>query len=136
LKVIASARTPVPARPPLAKSELEVARIVWRLGAATVRQVLEALPADRGLDFKTVQTYLRRLEAKGYLRTRRAGRAKVYVPRVRPQQVVREVIDDLLERLFGGDSLPLFQHLIQDRGLSDAEIDQLRAMLDELEERR
>lgn len=120
-------------RPAVARSELEVARIVWRLGAASVRQVLEALPADRGLDFKTVQTYLRRLEAKGYLRTRREGRAKVYLPRVRPDQVVREVIDDLLERLFGGESIPLFQHLIHDRGLTQSEIGKLRAMLDDRE---
>jgi BlaI family transcriptional regulator, penicillinase repressor len=121
-------------RPSLAKSELEVARIVWNLGEASVRQVLEALPPERNLDFKTVQTYLRRLDAKGYLKTRREGRAKVYVPRVRPDLVVREVIDDMVQRLFGGESLPLFQHLIHDRGLSDAEIKQLRALLDEWEE--
>jgi predicted transcriptional regulator len=120
-------------RPALAKSELEVARIVWQLGEASVRQVLDALPPERTLDFKTVQTYLRRLDAKGYLRTRREGRAKVYLPRVRPDQVVREVIDDLVHRLFGGEALPLFQHLIQDRGLTDGEIGQLRAMLDHLE---
>jgi BlaI family transcriptional regulator, penicillinase repressor len=120
-------------RPPVAKSELEVARIVWELGEASVRQVLESLPADRGLDFKTVQTYLRRLEAKGYLRTKTEGRTKIYLPRVRPQQVVREVIDDLLQLLFRGESLPLFQHLIQDRGLSENEFEQLRAMLDQME---
>lgn len=120
-------------RPPVAKSELEVARIVWELGEASVRQVLDALPADRGLDFKTVQTYLRRLEAKGYLRTKTEGRTKIYLPRVRPQQVVREVIDDLLQLLFRGESLPLFQHLIQDRGLSENEFEQLRAMLDQME---
>ncbi|HUE17484.1 MAG TPA: BlaI/MecI/CopY family transcriptional regulator [Planctomycetaceae bacterium] len=123
-------------RPALAKSELEVARIVWQLGEASVRQVLDALPADRNLDFKTVQTYLRRLEAKGYLRTRREGRALVYVPRVRRDQVVREVIDDLVQRLFGGDSLPLFQHLIHDRGLTDAEVEQLRALLDQWEDQK
>jgi BlaI family penicillinase repressor len=120
-------------RPAVAKSELEVARLVWQLGQASVRQVLDALPAQRGLDFKTVQTYLRRLEAKGYLRSRREGRAKVYVARVRPEQVLREVIDDFVHRLFGGETIPLFQHLIEDRGLSDAEIGQLRAMLDRLE---
>jgi BlaI family transcriptional regulator, penicillinase repressor len=120
-------------RPPVAKSELEVARIVWELGEASVRQVLDALPPDRGLDFKTVQTYLRRLEAKGYLRTKTEGRTKIYLPRVRPQQVVREVIDDLLQLLFRGESLPLFQHLIQERGLSENEFEQLRAMLDQME---
>src|SRR5579872_1285522 len=116
-------------RPALARSELEVARIVWRLGRASVRQVLEALPAERNVDFKTVQTYLRRLEAKGYLRARREGRAKIYVPRIRPGQVVREVVDDLLQRLFGGESIPLFQHLIEDRGLSRSEVERLRNIL-------
>jgi BlaI family transcriptional regulator, penicillinase repressor len=121
-------------RPAVAKSELEVAQLVWQLGQASVRQVLDVLPAQRGLDFKTVQTYLRRLEAKGYLRSRREGRAKVYVARVRPEQVVREVIDDFVHRLFGGETIPLFQHLINDRGLSDVEIGELRAMLDRLED--
>ena len=83
-----------------------------------------------------MQTYLRRLEAKGYLRSRREGRAKIYVARVRPEQVVREVINDFVHRLFGGETIPLFQHLIIDRGLSDAEIGELRAMLDSLEDRR
>lgn len=121
-------------RPPVARSELEVAQIVWHLGEAGVRQVLDALPDERQLDFKTVQTYLRRLEAKGYLKSRLEGRMRVYRPLVRPDQVVREVIDDVLQRLFGGQSLPLFQHLIQDRGLSDAELRQLRALLDEWED--
>jgi predicted transcriptional regulator len=120
-------------RPAVARSELEVAQLVWRLGQASVRDVLQALPERRGLDFKTVQTYLRRLEAKGYLRSRREGRARIYLARVRPERVLREVIDDFVHRLFGGETIPLFQHLIKDRGLSDSEIGQLRAMLDQLE---
>lgn len=120
-------------RPVPAKSELEVARIVWERGGATVRQVLEALPEERGLDFKTVQTYLRRLEAKGYLRTHREGRNNVYKPIVRPGEVIGEVMDDLLNRLFDGQVLPLFQHLVNDRGLSETEIRQLRDLLDRLE---
>jgi BlaI family transcriptional regulator, penicillinase repressor len=125
------ARRPVPA-----KSELEVARIVWNLGGATVRQVLEALPEERGLDFKTVQTYLRRLEAKGYLKTHREGRSNVYRPIIRPGQVIAEVTDDLLNRLFDGQVLSLFQHLVNHRGLSADEVRQLRELLDRLEEGR
>jgi predicted transcriptional regulator len=116
-----------------AKSELEVARIVWERGGATVRQVLEAMPEDRGLDFKTVQTYLRRLEAKGYLRTRLEGRSKVYLPSIKPARVIGQMVDDFVDRLFDGEAIPLFQHLIRDRGLSDDDIKALRAMLDELE---
>ncbi len=123
----------MPPRPALAKSELEVARLVWRLGSATVRQVLDALPEERDVDFKTVQTYLRRLEAKGYLKTRTEGRSKVYLPRVRPDRVVREVVNDFMDRLFDGEAIPLFQHLINDRGLSDDEIGEVRKMLNLIE---
>jgi len=113
----------------LSKAELEVARIVWGLGGATVRQVHDALPADRLLDYKTVQTYLRRLEAKGYLSTRRDGKSIHYRPRIRPTQVVRETIEDFLTRLFDGEALPLVEYLISDRKLSADELARLRAML-------
>ena len=116
-----------------ARSELEVARVVWDLGSATVRQVLDALPKERELDFKTVQTYLRRLAVKGYLRTRREGRTMIYSPRVQPNRVIGEVVDDLMNRLFDGEVFPLFQHLIEDRGISDDETRQLRELLDRLE---
>jgi len=122
------AKRPVPAR-----SELEVARVVWDLGSATVRQVLDALPKGRELDFKTVQTYLRRLAVKGYLRTRREGRTMIYSPRVQPNRVIGVVVDDLMNRLFDGEVFPLFQHLIEDRGISDDETRQLRELLDRLE---
>ena len=123
----------MPPRPALAKSELEIARIVWKLGSATVREVLEQLPKDRNLDFKTVQTYLRRLESKGYFKTKKEGRSKVYLAKVRADRVVREVVDDFMERLFDGEAIPLLQHLINDRGLSDDEIRKLREMLNRLE---
>lgn len=126
----------MPKRPPLAKSELELARVVWRLGQATVRQVLEALPRERGLDFATVQTYLRRLEAKGYLRVEQRGRTNVYSSRVAPDRVVGEVVRDFLDRVFDGQALPLVEQLINDRGLSDDEIDALQRTLDELKERK
>jgi BlaI family transcriptional regulator, penicillinase repressor len=123
-------------RPPLPKSELEIARIVWNLKEATVRQVCEALPADRELDFWTVQTYLRRLKAKGYLKTRRKGRTNVYSPRISPERVVGEVVVDFLDRMFDGEALPLVNHLIQDRGLTDDEIDRLQRTLDAMKRTR
>jgi predicted transcriptional regulator len=115
------------------KAELEIARIVWDLKGATVRQVLEALPAERALDYKTVQTYLRRLEAKGYLQSRLDGKSSIYTARVRPAQVIRETIGDLVDRLFGGEALPLVEHLIADRQLSTNDIEKLRALIDESE---
>jgi BlaI family transcriptional regulator, penicillinase repressor len=123
-------------RPALSKGEMEVARVVWQLGQATVRQAHEAMPAGRKMDFATVQTYLRRLEAKGYVRSSLSGHTRVYAPKVQSTMVIRETVEDLIDRLFGGEALPLMQHLIEDRGISAVEISELRRLLDRLEEER
>ncbi|HSG71653.1 MAG TPA: BlaI/MecI/CopY family transcriptional regulator [Planctomycetaceae bacterium] len=122
-------------RPALSKGEMEVARLLWELNEASVREVHDACPDDRKMDFTVVQTYLRRLESKGYVTSRLEGRTKVYRPKVKPRTVIRETVDDLVDRLFAGDRLPLMQHLIEDRSLSDEDIRQLRELLDRMEDR-
>lgn len=123
----------LPPRPSLSKAELEIARIVWQLKGASVRQVFEALPAGREIDFTTVQTYLRRLEEKGYLNVRLDGRNRVYTPKVKPQTVIRETVSEMVDLLFGGETMPLMKHLVEERQFSSNDIDQLRQLLDRLE---
>ena len=123
-------------RAKLSGPELELSQVVARLGEATVRAAHGAVPAERRMDFATVQTYLRRLHAKGVLAKRRAGRADVYRPAVRPAGVVRTAVRDLVDRVFAGDALPLVQHLIDDRKLTDAQLDQLQATLDAAKAKR
>ena len=121
-------------RPALSKGELEVTRLLWQLGTATVRQVHEAQSAERAMDFTTVQTYLRRIEAKGYATSRLEGRLRVYVPKTRPKTVIRQTIDDLVDRLFGGETMPLVRHLIEERGIREEELAELRQLLERLEQ--
>ena len=123
-------------RPGLSKGEMEVARVLWGLREGTVRQVHEAFSPERMIDFATVQTYLRRLEAKGYVQTRLDGRILVYSPRVKPRTVIRQTVDDLVDRLFGGETMPLVRHLIEERGLSDQDLRQLRELLDRLDQKQ
>lgn len=116
----------------LSKAEMEVARIVWDLKQATVREVLEGLPPGRQIDYKTVQTFLRRLEAKGYLSSRRDGRSLIYTACVRPNVVIKETVKDFVGRLFDGEALPLVEHLIREQAFNDSDIGRLRGLLDEL----
>lgn len=122
-------------RPALSKGEMEVARLLWDLKEASVREVHDAVPEDRRIEFTVVQTYLRRLESKGYVTSRLEGRTKIYRPKIKPRTVIRETVDDLVDRLFGGEKLPLMQHLIEDQSLSDEDIRQLRKLLDRMEDK-
>ena len=126
----------MPDLPWLPRSELEVARIVWKLKRASVRDVVDALPSDRSLDFSTVQTYLRRLEQKGILTVRRVGRSNVYAPKIKPDRVVRHAVHEFLDQLFDGDALPLMQHLLRREQLTPAQLDELQQELDELQDNK
>ena len=116
------------------KGEMEIVRALWEVGSGTVRQVHAVLAAERPIEFGTVQTYLRRLEAKGYVKSTLQGRVRVYAPRARPDRVIRETIDDVVSRLFGGQTMPLMRHLLEQHDLSGAEIQELRHLVDRLKE--
>jgi BlaI family transcriptional regulator, penicillinase repressor len=124
----------VPARPKPSAAELDIARVLWTLGRATVRQVHEALPARLSLEFPTVQTYLRRLEVKGYAVSELDGRTRVYRPAVKGRDVVRRTVDDLLQKLFDGEALPLVRHLVERKRVTRLQLDELRKLIDEAEE--
>jgi BlaI family transcriptional regulator, penicillinase repressor len=120
-------------RPAISRGEIDVARAVWELEQATLGQVHEHLAQSRSIDYATVQTYLRRLEQKGYLRTRRMGRNKLYTPKISRRRVVGQVIEELLKQLFDGRPLELMQHLIREGGFTPADLAELRRAIDRLD---
>ena len=123
----------MPNRPALSKGELHVARTLWELGESTVRQVHDAMPAERGMEFATVQTYLRRLETKGYVSAKLVGRTRHYRVRVQPKTVIRQTIDDVVDQLFDGETLPLVRHLVEDGTMNRSELAELRKLVDRME---
>lgn len=120
-------------RPPLSKGEMEVARVLWEIGPASVRAIHEAVLKEREIDFATVQTYMRRMEAKGYATSKLEGRVRIYSAKARPKTVIRETVDDLVERLFGGETMPLVRHLIEERGIGAEDIAELRKLVEGLD---
>jgi len=123
-------------RPALSKGEMNIVRILWEVGPATVRAVFEACPADLPIDFSTVQTYLRRLETKGHANSKLDGRVRVYWARTKPQTVIRQTVDDLVSRLFAGDTMPLVRHLIEDRDISADDLAELQKLVKRLAKAR
>ncbi|MEZ6092912.1 MAG: BlaI/MecI/CopY family transcriptional regulator [Pirellulaceae bacterium] len=118
----------------LSKGEMLIVRKLWDIGPATVREIHESLPESQQMDFSTVQTYLRRIESKGHASSRLEGRIRVYSARTKPQTVIRTTVNDMVERLFGGESMSLVKHLIEDRGIDEDGLSELRAMIDRLEQ--
>ena len=116
--------------PALSPAETEILRLIWNLGAGTVRQVCDELPDDWPIAYATVQTLLRRLEAKGYVTHQTEGRAHVFRPAVARQEVIQRTVGDFVERLFGGDPVPLMLHLADQASLGEDDARRLRQLLD------
>jgi predicted transcriptional regulator len=133
VQVYAKKESAMVIRPALSKGELEVARVLWEIGPAAVRAIHEAVLRERECDFATVQTYLRRMEAKGYATSKLERRVRIYAVKARPRTVIRETVDDLVERLFGGETMPLVRHLIEERGIGTEDIAELRKLVDALD---
>lgn len=117
--------------PSLSASETEILRLLWELHEATVQQVCEKLPSRRTIGYATVQTLLRRLERKGYVKHRPEGKAHVFYPAVAQDHVIKRSVNDFLERLFGGDPLPLMQHLAEHGRIDAGDLERLRKLIED-----
>jgi BlaI family transcriptional regulator, penicillinase repressor len=118
-------------KPVLTVQELEIMKIVWRSGASTVRGVYEDLLDRRKIAYTTVMTMMNILEQKGYLKKTQKDRAYVYQA-TRPQkQVIRGMVREFVDRVFNGSAEPLLLHLVEDRRLSESDLDEIRRLLRE-----
>lgn len=115
--------------PALSPSETEILRLVWQLDKATVQQVCDKLPARRKIAYATVQTLLRRLEKKGYIKHHNRGKAHVFFPSVKQEAVIKRSVRDFLERLFGGDPVPLMQYLAQHGKINTEDVEKLKQLV-------
>lgn len=116
--------------PAVSPAETEILRIVWQLDKATVQDVCNKLPAKRKVTYATVQTLLRRLEIKGYLKHRIRGKAHVFFPAVKREAVIKRSVSDFLDRLFGGDPVPLMQYLAEHGKIDAEDIGKLKKLID------
>jgi predicted transcriptional regulator len=117
----------------LTPQELEIMKLVWQRGAATVRDVYEVLLERRKIAYTTVMTMMKILEKKGYLKKRRQDRAFIYRPAHPKNQVIGGMIREFIDRVFNGSAEPLLVHLVKSRHLSEKDLQKIARMVEESE---
>jgi BlaI family penicillinase repressor len=109
--------------------ELEIMKVIWERGSATVREVYEQLLAHRKIAYTTVLTMMGVLEQKGRV-TRDAGeRAYVYHPTEPRSEVVGSMVTDFIQRVFNGSAKPLLVHLAESREIRQEHLDEISKLL-------
>lgn len=113
--------------------ELEILRVLWRLGPATVRQVHDRLPRGGEVSYNTVGKLLQIMEGKGLVVRDTGSRAHVFLARAEREETQEGLIEDLARRAFGGSAAALALRALKDEELSLEDIRELKALLAESE---
>lgn len=116
-------------------SELEILRVLWARGPSTVREVHEALSEKKDLGYTTVLKLLQIMTAKGTVRRDEGQRAHVYQACQPATETKRQLVGDVLQRVFEGSASELMIHALEGRRTSKKELEELRRLLNEYERR-
>ena len=111
--------------------ELDIMKVLWDEGPATVQAVQQHLPDHRKLAYTTVQTMLNVLHRKGKVKRSLKNRAYQYRASVTRRQVAGQAVGDIINRLFGGSAESLVMSLVEHRHLTPGKLAQLNKLLDE-----
>lgn len=115
----------------LSDLQYAVMSVLWEKTEATVADVHAALYPERGLAPTTVATLLSRLEKRDLVGHRTDGRQFVYRSLVSEDAVRRSMVSELADLLFSGDVTELVSHLLDDRQITEEDLDKVRAMIEE-----
>lgn len=119
---------------PLGETEMEILNIVWKLGEASVADVREKILEYREVAYTTVMTIMKNLADKEYLKFRKEGLSYIYSAAVQPEQVRFSLINRLIDKVFQGSPKDLVQTLVQNENLSNEERQEIKKMIDKLED--
>src|SRR5262252_2425404 len=114
-------------------AELQILQVLWDRGPSTVREVQEALQAEKALGYTTVLKLMQIMTVKGLVRRNEDQRAHVYEAQQPAEKTKRQLAADMLERVFDGSARELLLHALAAQRSSRKEIEELRNLLDEHE---
>lgn len=114
----------------LTEVELELMNILWRLGEGTVKQVLKELDDGRDLAYTSASTILRILEKKGFVKSRKEGRAHIYIPTYEKSEYEAVSLNHLVKNVFEDTPSTMVARLVDDNNISSQELKKIKEILD------
>lgn len=116
--------------------QMRIMRVLWRRGEATAREITDELSRRRKIAHSTVQTLLRKLEAKGGVGHEVEGRTFMFRPLVTEEHVRTSATRELLSRVFDGSAYGLVAHVVKNEKIRGEELVRIRRLIADAEKER
>lgn len=118
------------------EAELAVLQALWDGGPMTIRRLAAVVYGDAGISaYATVQKLLERLETKGCVARDRGANVHVFRSSVDRDELIRRRLRSVADTLCGGSLTPLLTNLVRGDQLSEREREELRALIEDLDDR-
>jgi predicted transcriptional regulator len=117
-------------------AELAILRVLWERGPATVRQVHESLADDRETGYTTTLKLMQIMAEKGLVTRNESSRTHVYTAVVSRDRTQRQLVNDLIDRAFGGSATALVMQALSAQPASEQELGEIRRLIDDYRKTR
>lgn len=114
----------------LTEVELELMLVLWELNEGSVHEVLAALPEEREMAYTSASTIIRILEKKGFVGSRKQGKAHIYFTQLSKQEYEAATLGHVIGKLFNNTPAALVARLVDNHELSDEEVQEIKTLLD------
>jgi predicted transcriptional regulator len=115
------------------EAELAILQVLWRRGPCTVREVHEELSREKQSAYTTTLKFMQIMTEKGLVQRDESQRTHVYRARMSEEKTQRHLVDNLLQRAFGGSAQKLVMRALASKKATPEELAEIRRLLDELE---
>ena len=117
-------------------AELAILGVLWARGPSTVRQVHEVLADTRDTGYTTTLKLMQIMAEKGLVKRNETARTHVYSAVAGEEQTQQQLVKDLVDRAFGGSAAQLVLRALSAEGATDAEVKDIRKLIDDYREKR
>ena len=115
------------------KSELEILSVLWEKGEATVREVFEVINQQKKTSYTTILKFMQIMHEKGLVERNVESRAHIYRAKIKQTETGKQMLDEVMNKVFGGSALKLVQQVLENETTSPEEMSEIRKMIEQAE---
>lgn len=116
------------------ESELEILRVLWERGEATVRDVHEELSKTKDAGYTTTLKLMQIMHEKGMVKRDESNKTHKYVPLISREKTQKQFVGKMIDTLFQGSSSQLVMQALGNHKASKEELDEIQKLIDNLKQ--
>ena len=118
----------------LSENEWYIMQVLWEKSPASLREICDALKESKGWTKHAISSFLKRMQEKGAISVDETGKVKNYIAVWNKDETILEETQSIMERVYKGDLLLMVSNAVKEQKLTKEEIEELKRMLDSMEQ--